>query len=87
MSASPPPKRPLIQASELAQYGFCHRAWWLGAVKKLPSRQRAARARGQRYHEQHARQLGAASRWGWLGWGLLLGGLGLLVVLMGLWFF
>ncbi len=82
---SAPP--PLIRASELAQYGFCRRAWWLGAVKGLPSRSQAALEQGARHHRQHARQVDLARRWQQVGLALLGSGLvGLLAAgLLGLW--
>jgi hypothetical protein len=78
---------PLIRASELAQYGFCHRAWWLGTVKALPSSSRAALARGTGQHRRHERQVFAAARWRRLSLILLGAGLLLLMgaVLLGLW--
>ena len=50
----------LIQASELAQYGFCHRAWWLGTVKGVRSANRTALARGTRQVARHRRAAAAA---------------------------
>ena len=86
-SGSPPDQLPLIRASELAQYSFCHRAWWLGTVKGLPSRGQAALARGTRQHQHHERQVYAAGHW--RRWGLILLGSGLLLlmgaVIWGLW--
>lgn len=78
---------PLIRASELAQYSFCRRAWWLGTVKGLPSRRQAALERGARQHRQHGRQVDQARRWQQVGLALLGSGLvGLLAAgLLGLW--
>lgn len=87
-SGPPPPNRvPLIRASELAQYGFCQRAWWLETVEKRTSTRRTDRARGSRQHERHARRVWLASRWRWLSWGLLAGGLLLMTVFLWLWLF
>ena len=82
----PPEAVPLIRANELAQYSFCHRAWWLGTIKGLPSRSRAGLARGARHHERHERQVYAAGRWRQVGLLLLGSGLLLLVgaILVGL---
>jgi hypothetical protein len=82
-----PEELPLIRASELAQYSFCHRAWWLGTVKGLPSHSRTALARGTRQHERHERQVFAAGYWRRLGLILLGSGLLLLIgaALLGLW--
>ncbi len=86
-SDSPPDELPLIRASELAQYHFCHRAWWLSTVKGMPSRSQAALARGTRQHQHHERQVYAAGRWRQLSLMLLGSGLLLLIgaVLLGLW--
>jgi hypothetical protein len=66
---SPPPTNnsPLIRASELTQYGFCHRAWWLGTVKGLRPSNQAALARGTQRHSRHADKVRAALRWRYLG--------------------
>jgi hypothetical protein len=82
-----PEELPLIRASELAQYSFCHRAWWLGTVKGLPAQSQTRLARGVRHHERHERQVYAAGRWCRLGLILLGSGLLFLVgaVLLGLW--
>lgn len=78
---------PLIRASELAQYSFCQRAWWLGTVKGLPSRSQAALEQGAHHHRQHGRQVDLARRWQQVGLALLGSGLvGLLAAgLLGLW--
>ncbi len=60
---STPNNLPLIRASELAQYSFCHRAWWLGSVKKLQSENQASLTRGRNVHTQHERRVKGASRW------------------------
>jgi hypothetical protein len=82
-----PDELPLIRASELAQHSFCHRAWWLGTVKGLPSESQTRLVRGARHHERHEQQVYAAGRWRRLGLILLSTGLLLLVgaVLLGLW--
>jgi len=83
-SASDPPL-PLIRASELGQYSFCQRAWWLGSVKGLPSANRASLNRGQRIHAQHARRVRATPYWRRAGL-FFIGSGGLLLLLAGLWF-
>jgi len=55
--------RPLIRASEFAEYGFCERTWWLARVKKVPPANRGQLRRGVRLHHQHGRQVRAATRW------------------------
>jgi hypothetical protein len=71
---------PLIRASELAQFSFCRRAWWLGVVKGLPSRQQATLERGIRTHRRHADQVQATIRWRQVSLFLWAGGILLLVV-------
>ncbi len=46
-----------IRVSELAEFVYCRRAWWLKTVKKTPSSEvaRAAQAGGEEWH----RELGA----------------------------
>lgn len=81
----PPPKPPLIRASELAQYGFCHRAWWLDRVRGVPRRQTALLERGRRHHRRHSRLVKRGYLWRWVGWLLLAGGLLLVVIWAGYW--
>jgi hypothetical protein len=54
---------PLIRASELAQYSFCQRAWWLGTVKGIPSQNQASLTRGVAAHNRHHQQVRAALGW------------------------
>ena len=63
--------RPLIRASELTQYSFCHRAWWLGTVKGLRPANQAALARGTAMHSRHADKVRAAFRWRYIGLALM----------------
>jgi hypothetical protein len=67
----PLPKPHLIQASELAQYGFCRRAWWLRTVKNLSSANSLALAQGTQAHRSHADKVRAAFRWRYIGLALL----------------
>lgn len=77
---------PLIQASELAQYSFCQRAWWLGTVKKLPSVNQSRLDRGTARHAQHGQQVRAALYWQRVGLFLLgSGGFVLMLALLWLW--
>jgi hypothetical protein len=46
---------PIIRASELAEYAFCARAWWLGRVKGLPSANVVAMRHGAEQHQAHGR--------------------------------
>ncbi|MGD2206851.1 MAG: hypothetical protein PVH17_08740 [Anaerolineae bacterium] len=45
----------IIRASEIAQYAFCARAWWLGRVKGYRSANVAAMRRGAAGHRRHGR--------------------------------
>jgi hypothetical protein len=46
---------PIIRASEIAQYAFCARAWWLGRVKGYRSANLTAMDQGTRRHRAHGR--------------------------------
>jgi len=70
-----------IRASELAQYAYCAKAWWLGSVEGVqPSNVRQLEA-GTAAHEQHGAQVALA---GWLSRAALIC-LALGVILMLLW--
>jgi hypothetical protein len=47
--------RRIIRASEIGQYAFCARAWWLNAVEGAPSSNTADLARGTAAHAAHGR--------------------------------
>lgn len=68
MTAPPSPPAPaeslpLIRASELNQYSFCHRSWWLGTIKQIPANNQAVLAHGIQTHRHHSYQVRAALRW------------------------
>ena len=73
---------PLIRASELTPYSFCHRAWWLTTVKQLRPAHQDALTRGTAAHQRHANQVRAVLRWRWVG--LILSGLGGVLLLLAL---
>lgn len=50
----------VIKASELAQYGYCARAWWLGSVKGIAPANTEDLRRGTARHAQHGRAVWAA---------------------------
>ena len=52
----------IIRASEIGQFDFCAKAWWLGSVEGVePSNIRELRA-GTAAHEWHSRQVTLAGR-------------------------
>lgn len=46
---------PIIRASEIAQYDFCARAWWLGRVMGYRSTNLEAMQQGVARHRTHGR--------------------------------
>ncbi len=86
----PPPEPdealPLIRASELTQFSFCQRAWWLNTVKQIPPNNQAVLKHGTHIHHLHTRQVHAALRWRQAGFFLLVGGGLLLSVALILYF-
>lgn len=61
----------IIRASEIGQYIFCARAWWLGAVEGLPSAHREKMDAGESAHHRHGRRVRAAILLSRLAWALL----------------
>lgn len=50
-----PENKPVIRASEIGEYAFCHRAWWLHRVQGLESANRAQMHAGTTKHVEHGR--------------------------------
>jgi hypothetical protein len=46
---------PWIRASEIADYVYCRRAWWLRRMRGAASANVAQLQAGTRHHEQHGR--------------------------------
>ena len=44
-----------IKASEIGEYLYCQRAWWLRRAFGVPSENIHELEAGQQYHEQHGR--------------------------------
>jgi hypothetical protein len=44
-----------IRASEIAEYVYCRRAWWLRRVRSVASTNTAHLRAGTRHHERHGR--------------------------------
>lgn len=59
--AKPAPARQVIRASELAQYGYCAKAWWLGSVLGKPSANAREMQSGTATHQQHGRAVWLSS--------------------------
>jgi hypothetical protein len=75
---------PIIRASEIGQYVFCQRAWWLGTVQGYRPVNEAELSAGTQAHLQHGRAVAASQHWRWVGLALLvLGGLLFAVLLCG----
>ncbi|HEU5016326.1 MAG TPA: hypothetical protein VFT66_27640 [Roseiflexaceae bacterium] len=52
---------PVIRASEIGEYVYCARAWWLHRVLELEPEGRERRERGTVLHQRHGRAV-AGSR-------------------------
>ena len=52
----------VLRASEVAQYAYCARAWWLGSVQGLRSSHAEALESGRAAHRQHGRRLRRSDR-------------------------
>lgn len=51
----------VIRASELGEYLYCRRAWWLHQVRGYASSQGQRLAEGTAVHSRHGRQVGLAA--------------------------
>ena len=65
--------RRLIRASEIGEYAFCHRAWWLRAVEGREPDNRRRLLVGSARHRRHGRMVGVSRA-------LMIGGLALLAL-------
>jgi len=63
----------LVRASEIGEYVYCHRAWWLHIVEGWTPDSRRRLEAGRRHHRRHGRRVS-------LSHGLLIAG-GLLLAL------
>jgi uncharacterized membrane protein len=64
-------EEPVIRASEISQYAFCARAWWLGRVRGYRSSNLAAMRQGEARHRAHGRTVEGYHRLRWLAVALL----------------
>lgn len=61
----------VIRASELGQYAYCARAWWLQTIREIqPANARDLR-QGEAAHRQHGRAVWLAGALRWMAIGLL----------------
>ena len=74
----------IIRASEIGEYLYCRRAWWLHHVQGLESANGPVMAEGTEVHAGHGRLVGASAALRSLA--LLLLGAALLVFLITLFF-
>ena len=61
----------VIRASEIGQYEYCARAWWLGRVPGYRSQNVEEMAAGAEEHASHGRQVVSCHRWRGLAYLLL----------------
>lgn len=65
----------VIRASEIGEYVYCHRAWWLHQIQGHASANVREMADGTARHARHGRQVGLAAAMRILAVLLLLAGL------------
>jgi len=82
LTSDPNSTTPIIRASEIGQYVFCQRAWWLGNVRGYQPVNEAALKAGSQAHARHGHTVATSQRWQRVAYVLLiLGGLLLALVL------
>lgn len=81
MTVSPSPRSErFISASELGEYAYCRRAWWLRAVRGVATETQGTRfSAGHAAHRRHAWGLWWARAFAWLATLLLATALAALV--------
>lgn len=52
----------VIRASEIGQYDFCAKAWWLGSIEGVPPSNVRELQAGTTAHEQHGQQISRAGQ-------------------------
>lgn len=65
-------ERPLVRASEIGLWTYCHRAWWLAFVRGAAHQNPQRLMRGAEQHAYHGVQMLGAQRLQRLGLWLLL---------------
>ena len=72
----------IIRASEIGQYRYCARAWWLNSVLGVPSANTRELAGGEQQHQTHGRKVWVSNGLRWVALALLV--VGAVVLLIGL---
>lgn len=78
-----------IRASEIGEYMYCRRAWWLrrvAGIRPTDPVHAARQAAGSAYHRAHAAELRSSTRWATL-LNVVLLSLGFVSVLVIAWWF
>jgi len=70
-SSSSRPQARIIRASEIGQYKYCAKAWWLGSVMGVPSANTRELAQGDMTHRRHGQGVWLAVALRWLAMGLI----------------
>ena len=70
----------IIRASEIGQYDFCAKAWWLGSIEGVPPSNVHELQAGTAAHEEHGRQVRRAAQLQVAA--LVLVGLGVIVLVL-----
>lgn len=76
------PNRTLVRASDIGQWAFCRRAWWLARVRGVAHQRPALLAKGQAAHQAHGDTVQRAQKTITLGWRLFAVGLILAALLL-----
>lgn len=74
-------KLPIIRASEIGEYVYCARAWWLRRVAGLQPAGRERRERGTVLHRRHGRDVALSGALIWIGALLLVAAVGAMLLL------
>jgi hypothetical protein len=74
-----------IRVSELAEFVYCRRAWWLKMVQKEPSnaRSREAQAEGEQWHQEQGAHIARTDALSGAGYAALL--IAFLLLLLAAW--
>ncbi|HJU90465.1 MAG TPA: hypothetical protein VJ672_13840 [Gemmatimonadaceae bacterium] len=76
MTGGEPNTERFVSASELAEYAYCRRAWWLRAVQGIETVEHSERfERGHKAHRAHGNTLRAARLLAFAAIALLIGAL------------